>query len=98
MDTNIKINTTGDLVINGYSESPRVRDIFRKDIIEYYIQLSRFQVIKLLDVLSSSYNYDEKSALPNFLERSFFYNGSCNGFLSLLEKEEINYNYQNWLN
>ncbi len=98
MDMNIKISTTGDLVINGFSESPRVRDVFNTDLIEYYIQLSRFQVIKLLDVLSNSYNYDEQSALPNFLERAFFYNGSCRGFLSLLEKERINYDYQNWLN
>lgn len=95
---NIKISNTGDLVINGFSESPRVRDVFNTDLIEYYIQLSRFQVIKLLDVLSSHYDYDKKSALPKFLERAFFYNGSCRGFLSLLEKERINYNYQNWLN
>ena len=98
MDTRISFNRTGDLIINGYTESPRLRDVFSKNTIEYYIQLSRFQVIRLLEVLSSRYKYDERAELPNFLESSFFYNGTCKGFLSLLDSEDIRYDYQNWLN
>ncbi len=98
MDTKISFSRTGDLIINGYTESPRIRDVFNKNTIEYYIQLSRFQVIRLLEVLSSKYKYDQQSELPNFLEYSFFYNGKCHGFLSLLDSEDIRYSYQNWLN
>jgi len=97
MDMNIKINKTGDLLINGYHEAPRLRDVFSKDTIEYYIQLSRFQVIKLLEALPG-YGYDEKSDLCSYLHSSFFYNGSCNGFIRLLDEKKIKYNFQNWLN
>ncbi len=98
MDLNIKLNNQGDLLINGYDESPRIRDVFKKDIIEYYIELSRFQVIRLLEVLASMYKYDEKADLCSFLESSFFYEGSCKNFLSMLEEKKIRYNFQNWLN